>query len=38
MYKIVHVKEHYEIYYNGQFPCSADTKHEAEKEIENVLF
>ena len=36
MYKIVHVKEHYEIYYNGQFFCSTDTIHEEENEIDNA--
>lgn len=33
--KIVHVKDHYEVYINGEFYCSADTVVEAAKEIEN---
>lgn len=31
---IVHVKDHYEVYCNGEFFCSADTIHEAKKEID----
>lgn len=34
-FKIISVKEHYEVYYNGKFFCSADTPLEAVKEIEN---
>lgn len=37
-YKIIPVKDHYEVYRNGKFYCSADTKLEAEKEIENARF
>lgn len=40
MYKIIHVKEHYEVYCNGEFFCSADTIREANNEIdkgENIL-
>ena len=33
-YKIIHINDHYEVYPNGKFYCSADTKSEAEKEIE----
>lgn len=34
-YKIIHTHGHYEVYdSNGNFFCSADTYHEAEKEIE----
>ena len=32
-YKIVQVRDHYEVYINGQFYCSADTWSEAETEI-----
>ena len=34
-YKIIHVQDHYEVYINGEFYCSADTVTEAAKEIEN---
>lgn len=37
-YKIIHINDHYEVYLNGKFYCSADTKSEAEKEIENARF
>ena len=37
-YKIIHINDHYEVYLNGKFYCSADTKSEAEKEIENAKF
>ena len=33
-YKIIATRGHYEVYLNGKFYCSADTYHEAEKEIE----
>ena len=33
--KIIPVKEHFEVYINGAFYCSADNKREAEIEIEN---
>lgn len=33
--KIVHVQDHYEVYIDGEFYCSADTVVEAAKEIEN---
>lgn len=32
-YKITPVREHYEVYLNGEFFCSADTYREAENEI-----
>ena len=34
MFEIKPVKEHYEVYLDGKFYCSADTEPEAEKEIE----
>lgn len=34
-FNIVHVNDHYEVYINGKFYCSADTITEAVKEIEN---
>ena len=36
-YKIVPVHEHYEVYLNGKFFCSADTLTEAAKEIEKEV-
>ena len=33
-YKIIAVRGHYEVYYNGKFWCSADTYNEAVREIE----
>ena len=33
-YKIISVKGHYEVYHYGKFFCSADTKGEALREIE----
>lgn len=33
-YKIVPVRDHYEVYINGQFYCSVDNVTEAEREIE----
>lgn len=32
-YRIIHVREYYEAYINGEFYCSADTYNEAAKEI-----
>lgn len=32
--KIVHNQDHYEVYINGKFYCSADTITEAAREIE----
>ena len=34
-YKIVHVQDHYEVYINDRFYCSADTLSEAAQEIES---
>lgn len=36
MIEIKHVYDHYEVYINGQFYCSADTRAEAEQEIKEV--
>jgi hypothetical protein len=33
-YKIVSTHGHYEVYIDGKFYCSADTMHEAAKEVE----
>lgn len=33
-YKIIHVNDHYEVYIDGKFCCSADTIQEAVKEVE----
>ena len=32
------VKEHYEVYINGEFYCSADNPVEAAQEIENARY
>lgn len=37
-FKILHVNEHYEVYRNGNFFCSADTYSEAIREIDEELF
>ena len=37
-YKVVRVKEHYEVYKNGEFYCSADTPVEAAREIEAIRY
>ena len=37
-YKVIKVKEHYEVYCNGEFYCSADTPVEAAKEIEDIRY
>ena len=37
-YKIIPVKEHYEVYRNGKFYCSADNPVEAANEIENIRY
>ena len=34
-YKIKRQHEHFEVYINGQFYCSADNEREAAMEIEN---
>lgn len=36
-FDIVAVKEHYEVYINGEFYCSADTAHEAALDIEDFM-
>ena len=33
-YRIIHTREHYEVYINEEFYCSADTYNEAESEME----
>ena len=33
--EIVPVKEHFEVYINGKFYCSADNTREAKEEIKN---
>ena len=33
MFKIVYERNHYTVYKNGVFYCTADNKHEAEREI-----
>ena len=33
-YDIIHDRDHYVVYCDGKFFCSADTFHEAVKEIE----
>lgn len=35
MFEIKPAREHFEVYLNGKFYCSADTEAEAEKEIED---
>lgn len=35
MFEVKPVREHYEVYLNGKFFCSADTEAEAEKEIKD---
>jgi hypothetical protein len=36
-YKIEREREHFEVYINGKFYCTADNEEEAENEIENYL-
>ena len=36
-YEIISVRGHYEVYYNGNFYCSADSYPEAKREIEEEL-
>ena len=36
VFKMTKVKEHYEVYRNGEFFCSADNVVEAAKEIDNA--
>jgi hypothetical protein len=35
IFEIKPVREHYEVFCNGEFICSADTESEAEREIKN---
>ena len=37
-YKVVRVMEHYEVYKNGEFYCSAETPVEAAMEIEAIRY
>lgn len=37
MYKIKRKYDHYEVYINGKFYCSADTPEEAAREIEDYF-
>ena len=36
-YQIAHRYEHYEVYIDGRFFCSADTYMEASRELESYL-
>ena len=36
MFKIVYKTNHYEVYYGSHFICSADSYHEAERDIEDI--
>lgn len=36
MVEIKNVNGHYEVYRNGKFQCSADTRHEAEQDREEA--
>lgn len=36
-YQIIHVMDHYEVYFNGKFVCSGDTWNEAVREAERCL-
>ena len=38
VFKMVKVKEHYEVYCNDEFYCSADTPVEAAMEIEAIRY
>lgn len=35
LFEIKPVREHFEVYLDGKFICSADTESEAEREVEN---
>lgn len=37
-YKVIRVKEHYEVYCNDEFYCTADTPVEAAQEIEAIRY
>ena len=36
MVKIKSINKHYEVYKDGEFQCSADTRHEAEQDREEA--
>ena len=36
MIKVIYKDGHYEVYRNGKFQCSADTRHEAEQDREEA--
>ena len=36
MTKVIYKNGHYEVYRNGKFQCSADTRHEAEQDREEA--
>ena len=36
MTKVIYKNKHYEVYKDGKFQCSADTRHEAEQDKEEV--
>ena len=36
MTKVIYKDGHYEVYRNGKFQCSADTRHEAEQDREEA--
>ena len=36
MTKVIHNSGHYEVYRNGKFKCSADTRREAEQDKEEA--
>ena len=36
MTKVIYKNGHYEVYRNGKFQCSADTRHEAEQDKEEA--
>ena len=38
MFEITPVREHFEVFYNGKFFCSADTESEAKQDIEEFLW
>ena len=36
MVEVIYKNKHYEVYRNGKFWCSADTRHEAEQDREEL--
>ena len=36
MIQVIYKDGHYEVYKNGKFQCSADTRHEAEQDREEA--